>query len=89
MEEKNPQPAPRRSGNHNQALIFRLAGAVLVLYWLFGIVKSYVEGGTDAPSLTLLIIACAVMGGGAILVALLAWRTWKKAKEEENKSEEE
>ena len=89
MEEKNTQPAPRRSGNFNQALLFRLAAAGLVLYWLFGIVKSYVEGGPEAPSLTLLIIACVVMGGGAVIVALLAWRTWKKAKEEENKSEEE
>lgn len=89
MEEKNPQPTPRRTGNHNQALLFRLAGAGLVLYWLFGIVKSYVEGGTDAPSLILLIIACIVMGGGAALVAFLAFRTWKKAKEdEENQAEE-
>ncbi len=87
MDETNKKTGAQSSRSRNQTLVIRLAAAVLVLYWLFGIVKSYVEGGPDAPSLLLLVIACVLMGGGAAAVALLAWRNWKKAKDEENKPE--
>lgn len=79
----------RKTGNANQALIFRLAGAGLVLYWLFGIVKAFFEGGPEAPSLLLLIVAIAVMGGGAVIVALIAFKAWKKDKAEAEMTEEE
>lgn len=79
----------RKTGKANQTMVFRLAAVVLVLYWLFGIVKAYFEGGADAPSLLLLVIAVVVMGGGSVFVALLTWKNWKRAKAEAEMSEEE
>ena len=91
MEEEKQEVRTdfRKTGNANQALTFRMIAVVLVLYWLFGIVKAYFEGGPEAPSLLLLIIAIVVMGGGAIFVALLTYKTWKKAKADAAMTEEE
>lgn len=64
-------------GKPEQALVFRLLAVGVVLYWLYGIVSSYFQGGADAPSLTLVIVAVVVLGGGAALIGVLAWRAWK------------
>lgn len=82
MENKN-----RQTGDPKQALIFRLIASGLVLYWLLQIVRDYIAGGSEAPSLLLLIIACVFMGGGAVLIALLSIRNWKKAKAEKKEDE--
>lgn len=91
MEDKNKEVRTdfRKTGNANQALVFRLVAIGLVLYWLADIVKAYFAGGPDAPSLLLLIVAILVMGGGAVIVAVLAYRTWKKAKADAAMTEEE
>ena len=46
------------------------------------LVKAYRAGGEGAPSLGVLILGIVVLGGGAVLLCFLAWREWKKAKEE-------
>ena len=91
MDEKKNEVRTdfRKTGNANQALLFRLAGMGLVLYWLFGIIKSYFQGGPDAPSLLLVAIATLVMGGGAVIVGIIAFRTWKQAKADAEMTEEE
>lgn len=83
MENKN-----KNTADPKQALIFRLIASGLVLYWLLQIVRDYMAGGPEAPSTLLLVIACVFMGGGAVLIALLSIRTWKKAKEEQKNEEE-
>ena len=91
MDEKKQEVKTdfRKTGKANQALVFRLVAAALVLYWLYGIIKAYFEGGADAPSKLLVIVASLVMGGGAILVTWTALKIWKKAKADAEMTEEE
>lgn len=91
-ENKKPQEQRtdfRKTNDANRVLLFRVVGIGAVLYWLLGIIKAYVAGGPDAPSLLLVIVAVILMGGGAIFVAYLTYLSWKKAKEEAVMSEEE
>lgn len=71
----------RKTRSANGALLFRVIAVCVVLYWLLEIVIAYFKGGADAPSLTLLIVATIVLGGGAALVAVLTWKAWKADKE--------
>ena len=93
MDEQNKQPETRtdfrKTNDASRVAMFRLIAIGVVLYWLFGIVKAYIQGGPEAPSLTLLIVAIVVMGGGSAFIGWLTWKTWKKAKEEAVMSEEE
>lgn len=93
MEDQNKQPETRtdfrKTSDANRQVLFRVVAAGVVLYWLYGIVKSYLQGGPDAPSLTLLIVASVLLGGGALLVLWLAWKTWKQAKEAAVMTEDE
>lgn len=93
MDEQNKQPETRtdfrKTNDANRVVLFRVLAIGVVLYWLFGIVKAYVQGGPEAPSLALLIVAIVVMGGGAALVGWLTWKNWKKAKAEAVMTEEE
>ena len=83
--------------NFDRALIFRLVAIGVVLYWLMQTVVGYIKGGPDAPSLTLLIVSILVLGGGAVLTAVLTWKAWKaektlaelEAEEAETEEEEE
>ena len=59
------------------ALMFRVLGIGVVLYWLYGLVSAYFKGGPDAPSLTVLLVGIVLLGGGAIVVSILTWKAWK------------
>ena len=59
------------------ALMFRVLGIGVVLYWLYGLISAYCKGGPDAPSLTVLLAGIVLLGGGAILVSILTWKAWK------------
>lgn len=93
MEQEHNQQETRtdfrKTGDANRQMIFRIAAVCLILYWLVDIVKAYFQGGADAPSLTLLIVAIVVMGGGALVVGIITWRTWKQAKADAVMTEEE
>ena len=79
----------RRTRNAGGAMIFRVLAILMVLYWLGGIVAAYIKGGPDAPSLGILITAVIVMGGGAVLVAVLTWKVWKQDQANAEMTEEE
>ena len=93
MDEHNKQPETRtdfrKTNEASRTATFRLIAVGVVLYWLFGIVNAYIQGGPEAPSLTLLIVAIVVMGGGSAAICWLTWKNWKKAKAEAVMSEEE
>ena len=93
MDEQNKQPETRtdfrKTNEATRAATFRLIAVGVVLYWLFGIVKAYLQGGPEAPSLGLLIVAIVIMGGGSAVIGLLTWKNWKKAKAEAVMTEEE
>lgn len=68
-----------------------LAGLVLLMLcsMLFTIVKAYLAGGPDAPTLAILLLAIAVLGGGIVfalfyLRALLKKYPVQKPGQEEN-----
>ena len=87
----NQNPTP---GRDTWALGVRFAAAAVVLYWMMQTVVAYCKGGPDAPSLGLLIASIVVLGGGAVLVIILALKAWKiekamKEAEEDVPEEEE
>ena len=87
-QKKETTAGSKKTGNPNQILVFRSIAVVLVLYWLFGIVRDYVLGGPEAPSTLLLVLAIVLLGGGAISVFLLSLRIWLKARADAKAEEE-
>ena len=75
--DNNEQRAPRSPGN---VLIFRLLAVGYVGYLCVQMVQTYLQGGPDAPSLTMLITGIAVLGGGAIFLAVLTYKEYKRNK---------
>lgn len=93
MDNQNKQSETRtdfrKTGDANRQILFRVVAAGVVLYWLYDIVRAYLQGGADAPSLPLLIASIVLLGGGGLAVLCLAWKSWKKAREEAVMTEEE
>ena len=71
------QQAPRNPSN---LVMFRLLAVGYVLYLCVSMVKLYLAGGPDAPSLPMLVLGLAVLGGGAVFLAIISYREWKRAK---------
>lgn len=70
-----------RGNTGNATTVFiRCLAAGFVFYSLWEIVSAFLKGGEDAPSLTLLLLAIAVLGGGGVFIALMAWKEWKRYK---------
>ena len=84
--DKEKQPR-----NMQTTLMIRVLAVGYILYMLYNIVKSYFAGGADAPSLTLLLVAILVLGGGSLWVAVVTWKDYKayKAQEAERQALEE
>lgn len=82
-KETNEQNSTPR--NPSNLVAFRLLAIGYVSYLCVNMVKLYIEGGPEAPSLTTLILGLAVLGGGVIFLALLSFREWKKNKVEYDK----
>lgn len=75
------ETAPQR--NMNNVMLFRLLGIGYVLYMAYDVVKAYFVGGEDAPSLTLVLLAVIVLGGGSVAVGILSWKDYKKYRAQE------
>lgn len=76
-EAKNENQPPR---NPNNTVAFRLLAVGYITYLCINIVKLYIAGGPDAPSLTALVLGIAVLGGGAAFLAVLTYKEWKQGK---------
>ena len=75
-EEVNNQP-PR---NPNNTVAFRLLAIGYIAYLCVNIVKLYIAGGPDAPSVIALVWGIAVLGGGAAFLGVLTYKEWKAGK---------
>lgn len=77
-QDTDTQQPPR---NPNNLAMFRILAIGYVSYLCFNMVKLYIEGSPDAPSLTTLIIGLVVLGGGALFLAFVSYREWKRSKD--------
>ena len=75
-EAESTQP-PR---NPNNTVAFRILAIGYITYLCVNIVKLYIAGGPDAPSLTALILGIAVLGGGAAFLGVITYKEWKTGK---------
>jgi len=74
--QQNDQP-PRNPSN---TVAFRLLAVGYIAYLAVNIVKLYLEGGPEAPSLAAMILGVVLLGGGAVFLAVLAYREYKTGK---------
>ena len=74
-EESNTPPR-----NPSNVVMFRVLAIGYVGYLCVQMVKTYLAGGPDAPSLGLMIAGVAVLGGGAAFLALLTYKEYKRNK---------
>ena len=66
--------------NPNNTVAFRLLAIGYIGYLCMNIVKLYTEGGPEAPSVTALILGVLFLGGGAVFLAVLTYKEWKRSK---------
>ena len=74
-EKKTPR-------NPSNVAMFRVIAIGYMAYLCINMVKLYMEGGPDAPSLTTLIIGLVVLGGGVAFMAFVSYKEWKRSKVE-------
>ena len=77
-EEKEQRPV-----NPTTLFGIRALAVGYMLYCLWQIVKMYMEGGEEAPSIWLLLLGIVVLGGGAVWIAVMTFLKLKQLKEEE------
>ena len=78
-EAEEEKKTPRNPSN---VAMFRVIAIGYVAYLCINMVKLYMEGGPDAPSLTTLIIGLVVLGGGVAFMAFVSYKEWKRSKVE-------
>lgn len=71
--------APRNPSN---VIAFRVLAIGYLIYLCSDLVKLYNAGGSEAPSLTVLIVGIVVLGGGALFLAFISYKEWKRSKVE-------
>ena len=76
-QDAEQSKAPRSPGN---LAMFRILAIGYVSYLCFNMVKLYLTGSPDAPSLSTLIIGLVVLGGGVIFLAIISYQEWKRNK---------
>lgn len=74
-KKKETQEENRQPGNPTTMILFRLLAVGYVLWMYKDIVKAYIEGAADAPSLTMVIVVGLVFGLGCV------WILWESVKQ--------
>ena len=78
-QNSETKAAPRNPTNF---IMFRILAVGYLLYLCVDMVKLYLAGGPDTPSLPMLIGILAFLGGGMIFVAIVSFKAWKQNKAE-------
>lgn len=79
---QNDESAKQAPRNPSNVVAFRVLAIGYVSYMCINMIKLYIEGGPDAPSLTGLIAGVALLGGGALFLAFISYKEWKRSKVE-------
>lgn len=66
--------------NPNNTVAFRVLAIGYILYMCVNIVKLYMEGGPEAPGIGGLLLGVGLLGGGAIFLAIISYKEWKRGK---------
>ena len=66
--------------NPSNVIMFRVLAVGYVVYLCVEMIKTYTAGGADAPSLPMLIGGLVLLGGGALFLAILSYREYKRSK---------
>ena len=77
---KKPEAENQPPRNPNNTEAFRLLAVGYITNLAYSIVKMYLEGGPEAPSVTALILGVLFLGGGAVFLAVLTYKEWKTGK---------
>jgi len=80
-QEEVDDQMPKNPGNPSTMIMFRVLAIGYVLWILKDLVKAYIAGGEEAPSLPLLIGAILVLGAGCVVVGIMSYKQWKQMKE--------
>ena len=76
-KKQDVQQSNQPPRNPSNTIAFRLLAVGYVAYLCINIVKLYLAGGPDSPSITGLVLGLAVLGGGAAFLAVLTYKEWK------------
>lgn len=79
QDNEEPKQTPRNPSN---VAAFRVLAVGYIAYLCFNLVKLYQAGGEDAPSLPMLIGGLAFLGAGAVFLAVISYKEWKRSKAE-------
>ena len=80
FDKKQQTEEKRAPGNPNNTVMFRLLAIGYIAYMCYNMISLYIEGGPDAPSLTLLLVGVGLLGGGCVFLAFVTYREWKRNK---------
>ena len=82
--KKNPQEEEvqekKAPGDPTTMLLFRVLAIGYVVWMLKDVIKVYFEGGPEAPSTLLVVVATVVLGAGCIWIGFATYRQWKEMK---------
>lgn len=79
------RPESKTAANRNRTdytFMIRLLAVGYVFYMLFDMIKGYIAGGEEAPTVLALVLGIVVLGGGGIAILIISWKQYKKQKAE-------
>ena len=76
----NDEAVKQPPRNPSNIVAFRLLAIGYIAYLCINIVKLYIAGGPDAPSVIALVLGVVVLGGGAAFLGVVTYKEWKTGK---------
>lgn len=86
---KKQEEQEERPVNPNYMVTIRALAVGYLLYLVYDMVRMYLAGGEDAPSLGLLLFSVVLLGGGAVWTGVTTYKQWKRMKQEQENAAEQ
>ena len=83
--DKKPTPKVKNPG---AMITLHMLIIAYVIYLFYTILRDYLAGGENAPSLTVVILGGILLLGGAVLVACLSVRLYRQANQAQKEAEQ-